>query len=124
MFDLVGVSKIYDSAPAVGPLDLHVEPGKTTVLIGPSGCGKSTLLRIMTGLIQPDSGEVLFGDTPLDARNILQSRRSMGYVIQEGGLFAHLRAARNVTLMARFLQWSAQRIEERLRELAELVQLP
>ena len=124
MFDLLGVSKTYDSAPAVGPLDLHVEPGRTTVLIGPSGCGKSTLLRLMTGLIQPDGGKVLFGDKPLDARNILESRRSMGYVIQEGGLFAHLRAARNVTLMARFLRWSAQRIEQRLRELAELVQLP
>src|SRR5437763_1340953 len=81
---------------ALAPLDLHVETGRTTVLIGPSGCGKSTLLRLMTGLLWPDSGLIHFRGKLLTPENILQSRRSMGYVIQEGGLFAHLTAGRNV----------------------------
>ena len=124
MFDLLGVSKSYDSVAAVGPLDLHIEPGETTVLIGPSGCGKSTLLRLMTGLVVPDSGKVRFRGRLLGADNLLQSRRSMGYVIQEGGLFAHLTAGRNVTLMARFLREPEELIERRLSELSELARLP
>ena len=50
------VSKRYGDAPALAPTDLQVPTGETLVLIGPSGCGKSTLLRLITGLIQPDSG--------------------------------------------------------------------
>jgi osmoprotectant transport system ATP-binding protein len=124
MIELLGVSKCYGSFPAVQPLDLHIETGKTTVLIGPSGCGKSTLLRIINGLVPPTSGKVLIEGEPLTVRNLIARRRAMGYVIQEGGLFAHLTARGNVTLMARYLRWPRERIATRLRELAELVRLP
>jgi osmoprotectant transport system ATP-binding protein len=124
MIELMGVSKRYDSFTAVQPLDLRIETGKTTVLIGPSGCGKSTLLRIINGLVPPSTGKVLIGEEPLTAGNLIARRRAMGYVIQEGGLFAHLTARGNVTLMARYLRWPRERIATRLRELAELVRLP
>ncbi|HSZ58076.1 MAG TPA: ATP-binding cassette domain-containing protein [Tepidisphaeraceae bacterium] len=124
MIELLGVSKAYDSLVALHPLDLHIETGKTTVLIGPSGCGKSTLLRIITGLVTPTSGRVFIQDQPLTAQNLIERRRSMGYVIQEGGLFAHLTARGNVTLMARYLRWPRERIAGRAQELAELVRLP
>jgi len=106
------------------PTDLGIAPGQTTVLIGPSGCGKSTLLRLMIGLIQPDTGTVFFDGIPLCPDNLLQLRRRMGYVIQDGGLFPHLSARANVRLMAHFLGWPRHQIEERIRVLTELTRFP
>jgi osmoprotectant transport system ATP-binding protein len=78
----------------------------------------------MIGLIQPDSGAVRFDGTELTPTNALETRHRMGYVIQDGGLFPHLTARGNVTLMARHLGWSEGRIESRISELAELTQFP
>lgn len=122
--DLLGVSKTYGSSPALHSTDLAIAPGKTTVLLGPSGCGKSTLLRLMIGLLRPDQGQVLVDGAPLTDGNLLEVRRRMGYVIQDGGLFPHLSARNNATLMARFLGWTRQRIDQRLGRLIELVRLP
>src|SRR5438270_8068698 len=101
MLQLVGVSKSYHGARALHPTDLSIPAGRTTVLIGPSGCGKSTLVRLLIGLTTPDAGEVLFEGTPVTPRTAPALRHRMGYVIQDGGLFPHLTARGNVTLMAR-----------------------
>jgi osmoprotectant transport system ATP-binding protein len=124
MIQLRGVSKTYAGAVVLAKLDLAVEPGSTTVLIGPSGCGKSTLLRLMIGLILPDSGTVMVDGVELTRATVLDVRRRLGYVIQDGGLFPHLSARDNVILMARFLGWDTGRIEARLAELAELTRFP
>lgn len=108
---------------AVREIDLAVSPGRTTVLIGPSGCGKSTLLRLINGLILPDAGEVSFGGVAVEASTVLRLRRRMGYVIQEGGLFPHLSARRNVSIMPEHLGWDAARADDRIAELAELCHL-
>jgi len=121
---LVGVSKRFDAGAALQPLDLEIETARTTVLLGPSGCGKTTALRLMLGLIPPDTGQVLFRGAPLSPERLLQARHAMGYVVQDGGLFPHLTALDNVRLMARYLAWPEARIDERVRELAELVHLP
>ncbi|HEY5312579.1 MAG TPA: ATP-binding cassette domain-containing protein, partial [Pirellulales bacterium] len=115
--ELRGASKAYGSSSALRPTDLAVVPGKTTVLLGPSGCGKSTLLRLMIGLLRSDRGQVLFDGQPLNAANLLDARRRMGYVIQDGGLFPHLSARNNAALMARYLGWPRQRIDQRLEGL-------
>jgi osmoprotectant transport system ATP-binding protein len=124
MLELSGVSKSFAGTPALRSTDLHVPPGKTTVLLGSSGCGKSTLVRLMIGLIQPDAGVVRFAGEPLTRENALSLRRRMGYVIQEGGLFPHLTARANVTLMARHLGRPEIDIAKRLADLAGLTQLP
>ena len=124
MLELTGVSKTYDGTQVLQPIDLHVQQGRTTVLIGPSGCGKSTLIRVMMGLIWPDSGTVRFEGTEVAPANALLLRRRMGYVIQDGGLFPHLTARGNASLMARYLGWSPERVETRLGELASLTQFP
>ncbi len=103
---------------------LDAPKGGTLVLIGASGSGKSTLLRIMLGLIRPDGGEVRFDELRLSRENVRGLRRRMGYVIQEGGLFPHLTARENVTLMARHVGWEAYRIEARLAELVALTRFP
>lgn len=124
MLQLSQVSKRYGDAQALYETDLRVPDGETLVLIGPSGCGKSTLLRLIAGLVQPDNGTISFAGNPLTPATILQARRRMGYVIQEGGLFPHLNVRDNVTVMARYLRRDAAWIEARLAELARLVQLP
>lgn len=124
MIRLRNVSKSYDSRQVLHPLDLEIAEGSTHVLVGPSGCGKSTLLRIIMGLIAPDAGEVEIQQERLTPANANQVRHSVGYVIQDGGLFPHLTAEGNVTLLARHLGWSAERIAPRLKELAELVHFP
>jgi len=124
VFQLEQVSKRYGEAWALHPLDLTVPEGRTTVLLGPSGCGKSTLLRLMNGLIRPDSGRVLFGGQPLREEDLLTLRQRMGYALQGGGLFPHLTAEGNATLMARYLRWAPARMKARLEELVALTRFP
>ena len=124
MLELVNVSKSFGKTQVLKPTTLALERGKTTVFIGPSGCGKSTLLRIMIGLIEPSEGMVKFDGVELTPKNVMLLRRKMGYVIQDGGLFPHLSARGNVGLMARYLGWEKQRVNERVEELARLTRLP
>src|SRR3546814_16270202 len=79
---------------------------------------------MLIGLDWPDRGVVRFDGEPLRRERLLEQRRRIGYVIQEGGLFPHLTAADNVALVARLLGGSAAKIEERSRELARLCALP
>src|SRR5262245_48390895 len=117
---LIDVSKRYANTCALHPTNLSIERSKTTVLIGPSGCGKSTLLRLVIRLIEPDSGSIKFDGEPITAENIDALRRRIGYVIQEGGLFPHLTARRNVLLMARRVGKSQIEMQTKLSELCEL----
>ena len=124
MLELRGVVKSFGTTVAVDHVDLALAVGRTTALIGPSGCGKSTLLRMMIGLITPDAGDVVFDAQSLAAADLLEVRRRMGYVIQDGGLFPHLTARDNVVLMARQSDWPAPRVAERLGELCALTDFP
>ena len=124
MLELTNVSKTFDGISAVRPTDLTIRAGLTTALIGPSGCGKSTLLRLMIYLIRPDTGTVRFEGTEFTPEDALELRHRMGYVIQDGGLFPHLTAAGNVSLLARHLGWEEARISARLTELCELTHFP
>jgi osmoprotectant transport system ATP-binding protein len=124
VFELSHITKRFETTEAVSAVNLAIEPEKTTVLIGPSGCGKSTLLRLMIGLIPPDVGHVRFEGEVLTAENATLLRRRMGYVIQDGGLFPHLTARGNLSLVARHLGWSPERIGARLHELVELTHFP
>jgi len=124
MLELTRVSRSFGNTVALEPTDLSVRPGATTVLIGPSGCGKSTLLRLMIYLIKPDSGSVRFEGTEFNDDDVLTLRHRMGYVIQDGGLFPHLSAADNISLLARHIGWDASRVTSRLHELADLTRFP
>jgi osmoprotectant transport system ATP-binding protein len=123
MFVLDNVAKSFSDVQVLQPTTLEFHAGQSTVLIGPSGCGKSTLLRMLVGLTEPDQGTICFGGTALRTDNLLQMRQRMGYVIQDGGLFPHLTARQNVALMPAYLGWDAQRIRERVDELADLTRL-
>ncbi len=124
MFSLRDVGKDFGGVRAVARVSLELEPGRTTVLIGPSGCGKSTLLRLMLGLLTPDRGTMEFDGMPVSPSTIGLVRRRIGYVIQQGGLFPHLTARRNVCIMAEHLRWQSDRTEQRLGELCGLTHFP
>jgi osmoprotectant transport system ATP-binding protein len=124
MLRLEQAGRSYGGIPALAPLDLEVAQGRTLVVIGPSGSGKTTLLGLLNGLVAPDQGRVLFDGAPLSPKTLTAARRRMGYVIQEGGLFPHLTAGANVTLLARVLGWPQAQIEARLQELARLTHFP
>lgn len=123
MLQFRGVSKIFGDTTVVQPLDLEVDLREVVVLLGPSGCGKTTILRMVAGLVSPTTGEIRVDGVPLDRGTLKQVRRKLGYVIQEGGLFPHLTAIENVTLMARHEGWSRAHIDERLAELLDMTEI-
>ena len=124
MIKLRSVSKTFGTTVVLHETSLDVPAGDTTVLIGPSGCGKSTILKLIMGLVEPTSGSIEIGDEAVTQANILRLRRRIGYVIQEGGLFAHLTAGQNTLLMAKHLKQPVERMEARLLELCELTHFP
>ena len=120
MIALENVSKTYGGRVALHPASLEFPAARTTVLIGPSGCGKSTLLRMIVGLVRPDAGQVVVEGATLGHADLARVRHAIGYVIQDGGLFPHLTAGANVTLLARHLGRGADEISARVRELCAL----
>ena len=124
LVQLRGVSKNFGGTAALLSTDLVFTRGKTTVLIGPSGCGKSTLLRLTIGLLQPDSGTIQFDGVLIDSANVTQFRKKIGYVIQDGGLFPHLTARKNILLMATHLKQPRAEMQRRISELCALTRFP
>ena len=124
LVELSGVGKTYGSVVALHPTDVEFARGKTAALIGPSGCGKSTLLRLIIRLLEPDTGTIRFDGNAVTPAQIQEFRRRVGYVIQDGGLFPHLTARKNVLLMASHLGWPREKMERRLAQLAALTRFP
>lgn len=108
---------------AVDGVSLRVPAGSFTVLLGPSGCGKSTLLRTVNRLVIPTQGVVTIGDRDVSSFEPTALRRSIGYVIQAVGLFAHMTVAQNIAIVPELLHWERERIAHRVDELLQLVGL-
>jgi osmoprotectant transport system ATP-binding protein len=117
------IEKSFAGRTVLGPLSLEVPAGRRLAIVGPSGCGKSTLLRVILGLVRADRGRVAVAGEALADATKLALRRRIGYVVQDGGLFPHLSAERNVTLVAKHLGWDEARIQKRVDRLAELAGL-
>ena len=104
-------------------LNLQVARGETLVLLGRSGSGKTTTLKLVIQLASPTTGEILVNSVSNASTDIIQLRRSVGYVIQEVGLFPHFTVERNIGLVPRIEDWPEDRIRARVRELLDLVGL-
>jgi osmoprotectant transport system ATP-binding protein len=122
-FALERVSKRYGAVVALDEVSLSFAAGSTTALMGSSGAGKSTVLRLLLGLDWPDRGVVRTGGELLRRSDVLELRRRVGYVIQDGGLFPHLTALGNLALLPRCVGWTMARVRARALELAELTHL-
>ncbi|MCB1247141.1 MAG: ABC transporter ATP-binding protein [Acidimicrobiia bacterium] len=125
MIVLDHVSKVFDGAlePAVDRLSLSVEEGEIVVLVGPSGCGKTTTLRMINRLVEPTSGEITVAGRRIAEVPVHELRRTIGYVIQQIGLFPHRTIAQNIATVPNLLGWDRSSIRARVDELADLVAL-
>ncbi len=112
-----------DGQPLLSGLNLQVQRGETVVLLGRSGSGKTTSLKLINRLLTPTSGEVRVNGAPNGESDVIRLRRSIGYVIQDAGLFPHYTVERNIGLVPRIEGWDAERIHLRVAELLQLVGL-
>lgn len=123
--ELVGVTKRFPGQvqPAVHELDLAVPVGEIVMLIGPSGCGKTTTLKMINRLIEPTRGRIVINGDDVTDVDADQLRRTIGYVIQQVGLFPHYTIAANIATVPKLLGWPKKRIAARVDELLALVGL-
>jgi osmoprotectant transport system ATP-binding protein len=123
MIEIRGLVKRFAGAPhpAVDHLTLTIPEGQVCVLIGPSGCGKTTTMRIINRMIDADEGTVMVSGRDVMRTDPVSLRRSIGYVIQQIGLFPHWSIADNVATVPRLLGWDDARIAARVDELLHLV---
>ena len=125
MLEFKNVSKIYAGGKkAVDNLDLHINAGEFIVFIGPSGCGKTTTMKMINRLVKPTEGKILINGENIMEKNIVQLRRSIGYVIQQIGLFPHMTIRENIALVPRLMKKSVEERNKKADELIELVNMP
>src|ERR1051325_3038170 len=116
-------TKAYGGTPAVDRLSLTVPAGEICVLVGPSGGGKTTALKLVNRLIELTSGDIRIDGRSIRSLDPTELRRSIGYVIQQGGLFPHLTIEANIGTVPRLYGRSREWIRTRSGELLELVGL-
>lgn len=125
MIEFSQVSKSFPGTgpPAVDRVSFRIEAGETVVLLGSSGCGKSTTLRLINRILDPDSGRVLVRGRATAETPLLQLRRSIGYVIQDVGLFPHWTIEQNVAAPLRISGVPPAERRARSRRMLETVEL-
>ena len=109
---------------AVKGVSLDVMEGHLVVLLGPSGCGKTTLMKMVNRLYEPTGGRILVNGKEVHDVPVAELRRGIGYVIQQVGLFPHMRIDKNIGVVPQMLGWDKNRISKRSDELLDLVGLP
>ncbi|MFC6964047.1 ABC transporter ATP-binding protein [Halocatena marina] len=125
MIEFDDVTKVYsDGTTAVDGISFKVAPGETLTLVGPSGCGKTTTMKMINTLIRTSEGTISVDGVSVNERDTIDLRRSIGYVIQEIGLFDHMTVGKNIGLVPDLLGWDDDRIDNRVVELLELIELP
>jgi multiple sugar transport system ATP-binding protein len=120
---LVNVDKYYLNvkSPAVNNVNLNIEDGEFLVLLGPSGCGKTTTLRMIAGLEDISSGDILIGDRRVN--DLPPGERDIAFVFQFYALYPHLSVKDNITFPLRAQNVPAKEVEKRLHEVAQLLQI-
>src|SRR3954454_16346578 len=122
-FDHAAKSYPGTAEPAIQDLSLEVPPGKLTIFIGPSGSGKTTAMRLVNRMLELTSGDVRVDGVSVRDRPAAELRRSIGYAIQQIGLFPHQTVAENIATVPRLLGWDGKRLTARVAELLDLVGL-
>ncbi|MCL2891452.1 sulfate/molybdate ABC transporter ATP-binding protein [Brenneria tiliae] len=123
--EIRNINKQFGQFQALNQINLAIQSGELVALLGPSGCGKTTLLRIIAGLEQPDSGNIIFHGEDVSVHDVRQ--RNVGFVFQHYALFRHMTVFDNVAFGLRMkpksTRPSKRDIEKKVHELLHLVQL-
>src|SRR5258708_22885271 len=122
MLELRKVSKLYPGVAAVDGVSFSAPPGEVTGYLGPNGSGKSTTMKIITGLIEPTSGEILFRGAPID-RDWITYKQALGYVPEEPHLYPHLTGSEYLEMVAQLRDLPARQAAERIEGLLRLFTL-
>lgn len=122
MLQLCDVSKHFSGIPAVQQVSFDAPRGEVTGYLGPNGSGKSTTMKMITGLITPTTGKILFDGTPIDT-DLIAYKRHMGYVPEEPHLYAHLTGLEYLTMVGQLRGLAAQTANQRIDGLLELLEL-
>lgn len=117
------LSKTFNQTFAVKDISFQVEKGETLVLLGTSGSGKTTTLRMINRLVEPTSGEIFIDGKNAINQPVEELRRSIGYVLQNNGLFPHYTVAENIGIVPGLLGWDKEAIKSRTLELLEKLHL-
>ena len=124
MLKFQNVSKVYDDGfKAVDSISFEIPKGELLVLIGPSGSGKSTTMKMINRMVPHSSGTISINGKDTDSYVASELRRSIGYVIQQIGLFPHYTIEKNISIVPQLNGWSAEKTKARVMELMELVGL-
>ena len=123
MIEFKGINKIYKNNVVLYDVNLKLEEGNIIVFVGPSGCGKTTTVKMINRLVKPTSGQVLINGEDISNKNIINLRRNIGYVIQQTGLFPHMTIKENIGIVAKMQKMKPKEIEEKTKELLEMVGL-
>ena len=124
MIRLERVSKVFGTVTAVDAVDMEVPAGAVCVLLGPSGCGKTTTMKMINRLIAPSSGKIFINGQDTSGVDEVTLRRSIGYVIQQIGLFPNKTVEDNICVVPDLLGWPKAKSRRRAAELLEMVNLP
>lgn len=123
MIRLEQVSKQFGAMLAVDRVDMDVPAGAVCVLLGPSGCGKTTTMKMINRLIKPTSGRILIDGRDTATIDEVTLRRSIGYVIQQIGLFPNMTVEDNICVVPDLLGWPREKALRRAAELLDMVNL-
>lgn len=125
MIKFENISKKYTNTkiPAVDNLNLHIKKGEICMLVGPSGCGKTTTMKMINRLIEPTAGNIYINGENIKEQDPVKLRRNIGYVIQNIGLFPHMSIADNIATVPKEKKWQNAKIDERVDNLLELMEL-
>ena len=104
-------------------LNLKIDEGETLVILGKSGSGKTTALRLINRLIDPTEGVIEIGNQNICSLDPIALRRSIGYAVQEIGLFPHMTVEENIAIVPKLLGWEPKRIDQRIDQLLEMMGL-
>lgn len=122
-FEQVSLQFAGMARPAVDRVSCQIHSGELVVILGPSGCGKTTLLKMVNRLYEPTQGRICIQGQDIRRLPPTQLRRRIGYVIQQAGLFPHMRVADNVAVVPKLLGWPRPQIQARVDELLQRVKL-
>ena len=124
MITYKNVKKSYGDREIIKGVSFTVEQGEFVVMIGPSGCGKTTTVKMLNRLIEPSEGQILINGVDNKEMDLVKLRTSIGYVIQQIGLFPNMTVEENISVVPKIMKWDKEKTKKRVRELLDIVNMP